>query len=119
MNDLLIIESKERSNAAWLFQQLKMYLQKAETDKDYLLKPVPREQKPPNERTQSTPTVLELTKTQGKRISFSDSPKNRPLSKTQSKVNHDPKDLLLRKMGTPNCEPKKGGTWPPPRLVYG
>jgi serine/threonine protein kinase len=122
VKDLLIIESKKRGNAAWLFQQLKMCFQKAETDTDYLLKPVPREQKPPNDRTQSTPTVLELPRTQGtqgKRISFSDSPVNRPASKTQSKVNHDPKDLLLRKMGTPNYRPKKGGTWPSPRPVYG
>jgi len=117
VKELLIIDSKKRGNAAWLFQQLKMCLQSAETDDDYLLKPVPREQKPPNERTRSTPAVLEPPRPQGKRISFSDPPINRPASKTQ--VNHDPKDLLLRKMGTPNYRPKKGGTWPPPRPVHG
>ncbi|TVY20106.1 Cyclin-dependent kinase 6 [Lachnellula arida] len=121
MKELLIIESKERSNAAWLFQQLKMYLRKAEKDKEYMLKAVPRQQKPPNERSQSTPTSLGPLKGHGKRISFSDSPPNRPASKTQSKVqiNNDPKDLVLRKIGTPNYKPKKGGTWPPNLPVYG
>ncbi|TVY43939.1 Calcium/calmodulin-dependent protein kinase type 1D [Lachnellula occidentalis] len=119
MKELLIIESRQRIDAAWLFQQLKMYLRKAEEDKEYMLKPVPREQKPPSERSQSTPTGLGTPMVHGKRISFSDSPPNRPASKTLSKaqISNDPKDLVLRKMGTPNYKPKKGVTWPPIRAV--
>ncbi|TVY44399.1 hypothetical protein LSUB1_G002054 [Lachnellula subtilissima] len=120
MKELLIIESKERSSSVWLFQQLNMYLRKAEKDKEYMLKPIPREQKPPNERSQSSPTGLGPPK-HGTRISFSDSPPNRLASKTLSKIqtNNAPKDLVLREMGTPNCKPKKGVTWPPVRPVYG
>ncbi|KAG4438024.1 hypothetical protein IFR05_006483 [Cadophora sp. M221] len=47
MRDLLVVDTTERCKASWLFQQLKVYLDKAENDDVYMLKPVPwQPQKP-------------------------------------------------------------------------
>jgi serine/threonine protein kinase len=43
MSKLLIIEADHRSKASWLYVQLEKILKIAETDTEYLLKPVPRQ----------------------------------------------------------------------------
>jgi serine/threonine protein kinase len=117
MKDLLVTESKDRGKASWVFQQLNSYLKKAEQTTEYLLKPVPRQQKPESSRSNSTPTVLDPPQLQGKRnsITFLDQDKPSPI-KTRTKIQLQlPKDLVLRNSGTPSFKPKSPvphKTWP-------
>jgi hypothetical protein len=117
MKDLLVTESKDRGKASWVFQQLNLYLKKAEQTTEYLLKPVPRQQKPESSRSNSTPTVLDPPQLQGKRnsITFLDQDKPSPI-KTRTKIQLQlPKDLVLRNSGTPSFKPKSPvphKTWP-------
>lgn len=115
MSELLVIESADRSKASWLCIQLKKLLKRAKTDPDYLLKPVP--QQPVGGRSNSAP-LLDTPKANGKRNSatFLDqvSPK---APKTQFKVHftENPKDLVLRNLGTPSFKAQHVGkttTWP-------
>jgi len=42
MRELLVTDANQRCEASWLFQQLKMYTDRAEVDESYMLEPVPR-----------------------------------------------------------------------------
>ncbi|KAE9377375.1 kinase-like protein [Stipitochalara longipes BDJ] len=114
MSDLLVIESENRSKASWLCIQLKKLLKRAETDPEYLLKPIPR--KPASERSNSAP-VLGPPKANEKRnsVTFLDQEKSHP-PKSQFKVHitTTPKDLVLRNLGTPSFKVQNLGkktTW--------
>jgi serine/threonine protein kinase len=95
MNDLLIVESKERGNAASLFQQLKMYLKKAEENKDYLLKPVPRSQKRSDKRSHSE-SRLEESSMKPRDLTTSDSGH----SDTESEAESLPESVLSNAAST-------------------
>ncbi|KAH7323473.1 kinase-like domain-containing protein, partial [Rhexocercosporidium sp. MPI-PUGE-AT-0058] len=41
MSQLLVIDARKRCTSAWLLQQLRMYLQRAEHDEEYMLRPAP------------------------------------------------------------------------------
>jgi len=115
MSDLLVIESDNRSKASWLHIQLKEMLKRAESDPEYLLNPVPR--KPANGRSNSAP-LLEPPKANVKRNSVTFLDQDRPPSaKTQFMVHitANPKDLVLRTLGTPSFKVQNVGkttTWP-------
>jgi len=118
MSDLLVIESDNRSKATWLCIQLKKLLNKAETDPEYSLKPVPR--KPTSGRSNSAP-LLEPPRGNEKRnsVTFLDQEKPHGL-KTQFKVHvtANPKDLVMRTLGTPSFKAQHVGkttTWPLPQ----
>jgi serine/threonine protein kinase len=118
MSELLVIESADRSKASWLCYRLREFLKKAESDPEYLLKPVPR--KPVSGRSNSAP-LLDTPKENGKRnsVTFLDQEKP-PLPKTQFKIPmmENPRDLVLRNLGTPNFKAGNIGkttTWPLPQ----
>jgi serine/threonine protein kinase len=118
MSELLVIETEKRSKASWLCIQLKTVLKKAETDPEYVLKPVPR--KPASGRSNSAP-LLDTPKINGKRNSVTFLNQEKPnLPKTQFKVHiaENPRDLVLRNLGTPNFKAQNVGknpTWPLPQ----
>jgi serine/threonine protein kinase len=115
MSDLLVIESEKRIKASWLHIQLKSLLERAESDPDYLLRPVPR--KPVSSRSNSAP-LLDTPKMNGKRNSVTFLDQEKPnAAKTQFKVPvmENPRDLVLRNLGTPSFKPSivgKTTTWP-------
>jgi len=114
MKDLLVTESKDRGSASWVFQQLNSYLKKAEQTPEYLLKPVPRHQKPESSRSNSTRTVLDAPQLEGKRNSITLMEQEKPAPiKTRTKIQLQlPKDLVFRNVGTPSFKPKSPKTWP-------
>jgi len=67
MEDLLLIDSKERCQTSFLYMQMKLFLGQAEKDQSYLLKPVPPGQKR-NSRSQSASNVLNVDKLIPRRI---------------------------------------------------
>jgi serine/threonine protein kinase len=116
MSELLVIESEKRSKASWLHVQLKKLLETAESDADYLLKPVPR--KLVTGRSNSAP-LLDTPMMNGKRNSVTFLDQKKPAAaKTQLKVHvreNPPRDLVLRNSGTPSFKPSNVGkttTWP-------
>jgi serine/threonine protein kinase len=115
MSELLVIESEKRIKANWLCIQLRKLLKQAETDPEYLLKPVPRRQ---ISGPSNSARFLDLPKANGKRnsVTFLDQQKPNP-QKTQFKIHNtgNPRDLVLRNLGTPNFKAKNVGkttTWP-------
>jgi len=54
MTEVLVIDSKSRSPTAWLYQSLQFSLKRAETDQEYMMKPIPRS--PLQTSTGSNPT---------------------------------------------------------------
>lgn len=64
MDDLLIIDAKERLKARWLHQKLLGFLKQAETDQEYMLTPVPRQ--PRQTRSNSSPEVFQKPKNKTK-----------------------------------------------------
>jgi serine/threonine protein kinase len=122
MSELLIIEADHRSKASWLYVQLEKILKIAETDTEYLLKPVPRQ--PPSGSSNPKP-LLEPPKRNAKRDSVTFLDQEHPKSSnTQFKVPsmENPPDLVLRNLGTPNFKPKHVGRTPtrplPPRETH-
>ncbi len=115
MSELLVIESEKRSKANWLHVKLKNLLGCAESDPDYLLKPVPR--KLVSGRSNSAP-LLDTPRIDGKRNSVTFLDQEKPAAtKTQFKVPvmENPRDLVLRNSGTPSFKPSHVGkttTWP-------
>jgi serine/threonine protein kinase len=117
MKELLVTDSKERGSASWVYQQLNLYLKKAGGNLEYLLKPVPRRQKPGSGRSNSTPTVLDPPQLQTKRNSITFLEQGKPIPiKTRTKMQLQtklPKDLVLRNLGTPSFKPPvPHRTWP-------
>lgn len=116
MKEMVVVESKNRATAGQLYQQLNLYLKKAEFDHDYLLKPEHREHKPVTERSNSTPTNLDIPKATTKRLSVTFSTeeiieeKQAPVQSKTMKPVYLPKDLVFRKLGTPGM--KGINTWP-------
>ncbi|MAD84153.1 MAG: hypothetical protein CL912_14415 [Deltaproteobacteria bacterium] len=116
MRELLVTDAKKRCEAGWLFQQLKMYLDKASEDSDYMLKPVPHPPKPANVRSQSTPTVLGVSSPRPKSnsVNFATGTKSPPAKRVVP--SQLPKDLVQRIAGTPSFRaPAHLGahrTWP-------
>jgi serine/threonine protein kinase len=119
MDGLLKISSTDRFEASHIYQQLLVYLKKAEFDEEYLLKPVPRQEKPVNERANSTPEVrrdpqVDPTTPNGRN---SDSENAQPIPRvhavTQSHATL-PRDLVLRNAGTPGTPSfrRNDNTWP-------
>jgi serine/threonine protein kinase len=116
MSWLLVVETEKRIKAHWLCISFEPLLRKAETDPDYLLKPVPR--KMPSERSNSSPSTLGTPATNSKRNSVTFLGQEKPnMPKSQFKVHvvENPKDLVLRNLGNPFFEAKnigKNSTWP-------
>ncbi|KAH9211752.1 kinase-like domain-containing protein [Leptodontidium sp. 2 PMI_412] len=102
MKDLLVTETSDRCKASWLFQQLKMYLDKAEKDDKYLLKAVPHPAKPANDRSNSTSAALGVPTTRAKSnsVTFPEGTKNSPVKRVAP--TQLPKDLVQRIAGTPS-----------------
>jgi len=117
MSELLVVEADLRSKASWLNVKLKMFLKRAETDTEYLLKPVPRQ--PPSGGSNLKP-LLEPPKRNAKRDSVIFLDQEHPKSSnTQLKVPlmENPRDLVLRNPGPPNFKPKilRRTSWPLPQ----
>lgn len=110
MERLLIVDSKNRIEAASLSDELDRTLNRAKIDKTYLLKPVPRAQEadsgaPP----QSTPA--------GSNSARTDTIRNASVSfhggvTIPTRAQQGPRDLVLRNEGTPSFM-LGNGTWPP------
>jgi serine/threonine protein kinase len=119
MRDLLVIESKDRGSASWVFLQLNLHLKKAEQTPEYMLKPVPRQISAVSSVSNST--GLQVRSSNGTRGSATSSDKDKPtsikpLAKAKAQANL-PRDLVLRQVGTPNFVAKRRTqssiTWPP------
>jgi serine/threonine protein kinase len=120
MGELLVIDSKSRSKAIWLYKQLQIYLAKAEHDNDYLLKAVPISIKKV-EDDKITPLELPNGKPKRNSVTFTDQnkpvrPQNHTHPKSQPNIDRSmaTKDLLGRRMGTPSSLKKvvPHRTWP-------
>ena len=96
MNDLLVIDAKERIPARLLFEKLNGFVVRAKNDSDYMLKAVARQHK---SRSNSAPEVIQKSPVkphQGRHASHTNG----------SPPSHLPKDLVLRHVDTPSK------TWP-------
>jgi serine/threonine protein kinase len=113
MKDVLLIDSTKRAKARWLFQQLNMYLKKANDDKAYALKPAPVRPKLENiEHSKSNPPTLDARKTtKGKNVTF----QNENAGPSSATPSSSPRDLVNRTAGTPGLitRSKTHGAWPP------
>jgi len=117
MGQLLIIQSKDRCSASSLFQQLAQFQEKAKRDDEYILKPVPRQQKLVAGYSKSSPSVPYGTMVKGKlpmaTVEETEmTPSGSTMHSTNQSSSHVPKDLLLRSIGTPSNPKGKGKTWP-------
>jgi serine/threonine protein kinase len=110
MDQLLIVDSGDRAGAQWLYFQMKALLEKAETDRDYLLRPVPPTQKRnAGGRSKSTSDILGPPKPFARRqISTTDRETIQPLPKFPKPS----PDLVGRAAGTPGMKKGKSVTWP-------
>jgi serine/threonine protein kinase len=99
MSKLLVVDSKDRASAKEIFQQLEKYLQKAKSDKQYLLAPVP-----PPEQAPLAPDPPESHSR--KSVTFSNQGNDiTPIKRTSS-----PRNLVLRNIGTPGFLSRHSGT---------
>lgn len=107
MSDLLRIDSKSRCRADFLHMQMKMYLNQAEKDDGYMLKPTPHTRlRSSGGRSKSTSTVLEPPKPVPRRHPSEISDKILPLPSI-------PKSPILKAGGTAAGKKKrKSVTWP-------
>jgi len=131
MEQLLIINSEDRTKAVELDKELKHMVDRAELDKDYLLTPKPGQHKPGpgNGRANSessiptTPKPINKSSSKQPKVSFSATETHRSerlqnISQTthnasqmiSSLINHRPLDLVGRTMGTPNHIARRQGT---------
>ena len=111
MKDLLVIDSHSRVESRWLHQQLRACWNRAKTDTEYMLKPVPR----PSKQTRSNSTSALISSRPKPNA------KNRSVAFVPTVTNGGPKDLVLRNGNTPGYSaPKKfsksqqSKTWPRP-----
>jgi serine/threonine protein kinase len=104
MEKLLVIDSKERISAKELSEKLDEYLQRAKSDKQYLLAPVPSPPKP-------TPLALDSPRTHPKKnVTFSKLGDILPSTRKDPK---SPTDFPPHNAETPSLISRNSGTWPP------
>lgn len=119
MEDLLRPKSEMRVQARWLFYRLAKCLEKATADRDYLLKPVPGQQKLNfYVRANSAPIVPDALKKKRKSVAFENQGMSSPSSEAQFKPLNDP---VGRNAGTPGLlkRSRTYGTWLPHGLSNG
>ena len=114
MKDLLVTDTKKRCQASWLFQQLNAIVKRAEKDEEYMLKPNPY---PANDWSNSTPSSLAVPMTRVKRNATTLTKESESLPMKAAVHQQSPKDLVVRKQGTPSWKshPHLGvrrPTWP-------
>ncbi len=111
MKDVLLTDASKRIDARWLKHKLNSCLNKAKSDKIYLLRPVPREPKLSSEaRSKSTSTVLDVPQTSSRKVTFVR--QDRPLPLTPAHY-RPPRDLVQRGPATPGLSRSRThSTWP-------
>jgi serine/threonine protein kinase len=121
MSELLVIDSKHRTKAVWVYNQLRLYLEKARRDDEYLLTPVPIPiPKEEDDFIKLTELKLANGKPKANSVTFSEQeipsrPGNNTHPKSRSSIDRvmGKKDLLGRMKGPPRIigiAPHR--TWP-------
>lgn len=120
MEQLLLINAKDRSKVIWLSHEMKNFLKKALESTEYMLDPIPWEKKSSQDVEQSTLTATTLTvpKAKSRNVSFSDTQllNHKNLQRSWKSSTYVPKDLVRRRAGTPgllmHSPIKPSATWP-------
>lgn len=112
MDDLLLVDSKTRIEAKFLFQQMKLYLGYAEGDRDYMLKPVPPTHKRTSGgRSKSTSNILGPPKPSPRRYPSENHEPILPLPA-------NPKNTILKLPGDAGVKKGKSVTWPATKVHH-
>ncbi len=120
--EVLVPDSTMRIPAKWLHHRLYVCLRRARADKEYMLKPTPRQPQLNGDRPfQSGSLVFETPKTKRKSFTFMNQETPGSAVGVVGAHSESPRDLVGRGAGTPGFlkRSKTDGIWPPPGRANG